>query len=226
MRPPILKLPTLSGYPRPSISQLPTLQPPSIEFPQTVTKPRTTKLQPQGAKLDENEERSSTILPAEAPEVNEIEGHTLSTKVAPSEAPQSQFIAMTFIPVAAVCILLLIFGAGTWFLRNRFCGSRKSKEDTVSLFLSIGLSFFNWEINPHLYPVILSPFPLFFTFLRLWFSFVACFFFHFFFLDHISSKVKNDFITVFLIWIMKFLCFPKVYYIAFILVHEGLLRIG
>lgn len=133
MRPPILKLPNLSGYPRPSISQLPTLQPSSIEFPQTVTKPRTTKLQPQGAKLDENEEqRTSTVFPAEADEVNnEIEGHTLSTKVAPSEAPQSQFIAMTFIPVAAVCILLLIFGAGTWFLRNRFCGSRKSKEDTV-----------------------------------------------------------------------------------------------
>ncbi|XP_043468173.1 tyrosine kinase receptor Cad96Ca isoform X1 [Leptopilina heterotoma] len=131
MRPPILKLPNLSGYPRPPIGQLPTLQPSSIEFPQPVTKPRTTKLQPQGGgKFDENEERTSTVFPAEDAEANEIEGHTLSTKVAPSEAPQSQFIAMTFIPVAAVCILLLIFGAGTWFLRNRFCGSRKSKEDT------------------------------------------------------------------------------------------------
>lgn len=164
MRPPILKLPNLSGYPRPPIGQLPTLQPSSIEFPQPVTKPRTTKLQPQGSgKFEENEERTSTAFPAEDAEANEIEGHTLSTKVAPSEAPQSQFIAMTFIPVAAVCILLLIFGAGTWFLRNRFCGSRKSKEDTVSFCFSLNwiiilfcfhsfffFFFFNWEINPHL----------------------------------------------------------------------------
>lgn len=67
----------------------------------------------------------------ESVQVNEVEGPALSSKVAPSAAPPSQDMAMTLVPVAAGCALIVGLGMGAWSLRNKFCGSRKSKTDTV-----------------------------------------------------------------------------------------------
>lgn len=62
---------------------------------------------------------------------NDVEGPALSSKVAPSAVTPSQDMAMTLVPVAAGCALIVCLGMGAWSLRNRFCSSRKSKADTV-----------------------------------------------------------------------------------------------
>ncbi|XP_066600812.1 tyrosine kinase receptor Cad96Ca [Prorops nasuta] len=128
IRPPLLGLPNLQSYPRPSIphqvSSSPSLLP--------STGRKTTKLQPEESKpeiLREQVARSSSTKEPEV-ETNEVEGPAPSSKVAPAEAPPSQDIAITLVPITAVCVLLLGLGMGLWSLRNRFCTNRKTKSDT------------------------------------------------------------------------------------------------
>lgn len=87
-------------------------------------------------KPKENDNGGDTVstvntVTEESVQINEVEGPALSSKVAPSAAPPSQDMAMTLVPVAAGCALIVGLGMGIWSLRNRFCGSRKSKADTV-----------------------------------------------------------------------------------------------
>lgn len=94
--------------------------------------PKTTKLQPEEARRNEGGGGGiTTVVPELRTDENEVEGPPLSSKIAPAEAPPSQDIAMTLVPVTAVCILVVGLGMGAWSLRSKFCGSRKSKEDTV-----------------------------------------------------------------------------------------------
>jgi len=84
-------------------------------------------------KLKETDVSSGIIntVTEENVQVNEVESPALSSKVAPSAAQPSQDMAMTLVPVAAGCALIVGLGMGIWSLKNRFCGNRKSKTDTV-----------------------------------------------------------------------------------------------
>ncbi|XP_067216077.1 tyrosine kinase receptor Cad96Ca [Linepithema humile] len=123
IRPPLLGLPNLPNFPSP----LPPL-PPKQYYPET------TKLELERTKPKENDNNVGTGTVSTATEesvhVNEVEGPALSSKVAPSAVPPSQDMAMTLVPVAAGCALIVGLGMGAWSLRNRFCSSRKSKADT------------------------------------------------------------------------------------------------
>lgn len=121
IRPPLLGLSSLPNYPRPSLPHKPPPVPASI--------PKTTKLQPEEAK--EGEGDPTTGVPQPATEENEVEGPPLSSKISPADAAPSQDIAITLVPVTAVCVLVVGLGMGVWSMRNKFCGNRKSKEDTV-----------------------------------------------------------------------------------------------
>lgn len=124
IRPPFLGLPNLPNFPSP----LPPLPPKQYH-------PETTKLELERIKPKENDNGGDTVstvntVTEESVQINEVEGPALSSKVAPSAAPPSQDMAMTLVPVAAGCALIVGLGMGIWSLRNRFCGSRKSKADT------------------------------------------------------------------------------------------------
>lgn len=93
--------------------------------------PKTTKLQPEEAKEGEGDPDPTTGVPQPATEENEVEGPPLSSKISPADAAPSQDIAITLVPVTAVCVLVVGLGMGVWSMRNKFCGNRKSKEDTV-----------------------------------------------------------------------------------------------
>lgn len=127
IRPPFLGLPNLPTFPSP----LPPLPPKQYH-------PETTKLELERTKPKENDnsvggDTVSTVnaVTEENVQINEVEGPALSSKVAPSAAPPSQDMAMTLVPVAAGCALIVGLGMGIWSLRNRFCDSRKSKTNTV-----------------------------------------------------------------------------------------------
>lgn len=94
--------------------------------------PKTTKLQPEESKEAEGDPDPTTAgVPQPATEENEVEGPPLSSKISPADAAPSQDIAITLVPVTAVCVLVVGLGMGVWSMRNKFCGNRKSKEDTV-----------------------------------------------------------------------------------------------
>ncbi|KYN06731.1 Tyrosine kinase receptor Cad96Ca [Cyphomyrmex costatus] len=125
IRPPFLGLLNLSSFPSP----LPPLPPKQYH-------PETTKLELERIKPEENDNSSntvstvSTVSTEENVQINEVETPALSSKVAPSAAPPSQDMAMTLVPIAAGCALVVGLGLGAWSLRNRFCSSRKSKVNT------------------------------------------------------------------------------------------------
>ncbi|KAL0108924.1 hypothetical protein PUN28_014201 [Cardiocondyla obscurior] len=124
IRPPFLALPNLQTFPSP----LPPLPPKQYH-------PETTKLELEKVRPKENDNGVGTVntvsaVTEENVQINEVEGPALSSKVAPSAAPPSQDMAMTLVPVAAGCALIVGLGMGIWSLRNRFCASRKSKTDT------------------------------------------------------------------------------------------------
>ncbi|XP_071870725.1 tyrosine kinase receptor Cad96Ca [Bombus fervidus] len=124
-RPPLLPgvVPGQGLFRKLGIPPSPVAVPPSI--------PKTTKLQPEDAKQAEVDPGPGTTgVPQQPMEENEVEGPPLSSKIAPAEAPPSQDIAITLIPVMAVCVLVVGLGMGAWSLRNKFCRNRKSKEDT------------------------------------------------------------------------------------------------
>lgn len=125
-RPPLLPgvVPGQGLFRKFGIPPSPVAVPPSI--------PKTTKLQPENAKQAEVDPGPGTTgVPQQPMEENEVEGPPLSSKIAPAEAPPSQDIAITLVPVTAVCVLVVGLGMGAWSLRNKFCRNRKSKEDTV-----------------------------------------------------------------------------------------------
>ncbi|KAL6260765.1 hypothetical protein P5V15_008289 [Pogonomyrmex californicus] len=117
-----------------SISNRPPFPSPLPPLPPKQYHLETTKLELEKVKSKENDVSvgTSTVstITEESVQVNEVEGPALSSKVAPSAAPPSQDMAMTLVPVAAGCALIVGLGMGVWSLRNRFCGSRKSKTDT------------------------------------------------------------------------------------------------
>ncbi|RLU21254.1 hypothetical protein DMN91_005627 [Ooceraea biroi] len=121
IRPPLLGLSNLPNFPSP----LPPLPPKQYH-------PETTKLELERTKVKETDSGSGTVnsVTEENVQVNEVESPALSSKVAPSAAQPSQDMAMTVVPVAAGCALIVGLGMGIWSLRNKFCGSRKSKADT------------------------------------------------------------------------------------------------
>lgn len=111
--------------------------------------PKTTKLQLEESKEAEGDPDPTTAtaaagVPQPATEENEVEGPPLSSKISPADAAPSQDIAITLVPVTAVCVLVVGLGMGVWSMRNKFCGNRKSKEDTVR---KDGISCkINWKI--------------------------------------------------------------------------------
>ncbi|XP_043282450.1 tyrosine kinase receptor Cad96Ca [Venturia canescens] len=124
IHPPLIGLPNLPSYPM--------VHPPMVSSP-VGNGQKTTKLQPESPRPEfETTRRTTTTkgLPEESPEANEVEGTALTSKISPSQAPPSQDMAITLVPVAAVCVLLLGFGLGVWSIRNKFCTARKCKEDT------------------------------------------------------------------------------------------------
>ncbi|XP_012525889.1 tyrosine kinase receptor Cad96Ca isoform X2 [Monomorium pharaonis] len=127
---PNIGIPNLSSFPSP----LPPLPPKQYH-------PETTKLEIEKLKPKENDSSVGTISTNTATEesvrINEVEGTALSSKVTPSAAPPSQDMAMTLVPVAAGCALVVGLGMGAWSLRNRFCGSRKSKTGTEQASVSV-----------------------------------------------------------------------------------------
>lgn len=124
---------------------------PSSNFPSPLSPyhPETTKLEK--SKFKENKDNNvsgGTIGSTEENvQVNEVESPALSSKVAPSAAPPSQDMAMTLVPVVAGCALVVGLGMGAWSLRNRFCGSRKSKADTKE---QVSVSVSNLSDDPSL----------------------------------------------------------------------------
>jgi len=121
--------------PFPHISNLPTFPSPLSPLPPKQYHPETTKLELEKIKPKDNDKNVSgsavSTVTEESVQINEVEGPALSSKVAPSAAPPSQDMAMTLVPVAAGCALVVGLGMGAWSLRHRFCGSRKSKTNTV-----------------------------------------------------------------------------------------------
>jgi hypothetical protein len=111
---------------------LPNFPSPLPPLPPKQYHPEITKLEVEKTKLKETDV-SDTIntVTEENVQVNEVESPALSSKVAPSAAQPSQDITMTLVPVAAGCALIIGLGMGVWSLKNRFCGNRKSKTDTV-----------------------------------------------------------------------------------------------
>lgn len=131
----MLGLSSLSNY-RPSLPH----KPPPVPVPANI--PKTTKLQPEETKEAEGDPDPTTAtagVPQPATEENEVEGPPLSSKISPADAAPSQDIAITLVPVTAVCVLVVGLGMGVWSMRNKFCGNRKSKEDTVRGWLCIKL---------------------------------------------------------------------------------------
>lgn len=124
------------GIPNIGIPNLPNFPSPLPPLPPKQYHPETTKLEIEKIKPNDNDSVGggtvSTVstVTEENVHVNEVEGPALSSKVSPSAAPPSQDMAMTLVPVAAGCVLVVGLGMGVWSLRNRFCGSRKSKTDT------------------------------------------------------------------------------------------------
>jgi len=116
---------------------LPNFPSPLPPLPPKQYHPEITKLE--AKKPKETNISSGTINTGkeENVQVNEIESPALSSKVAPSAAQPSQDMAMTLVPVAAGCALIVGLGMGVWSLKNRFCGSRKSKTDTVYNFIKM-----------------------------------------------------------------------------------------
>ncbi|GAB1866784.1 Tyrosine kinase receptor Cad96Ca [Camponotus japonicus] len=123
---PYLTIPNLPNF----ASPLPPLPTKHLE---------TTKLELEKTKSKENKDNNvsggvvGSTITEEDVQVNEVESPALSSKSptrAPSTAPPSQDMAMTLIPVVAGCALVVGLGMGVWSLKNRFCGSRKSKADT------------------------------------------------------------------------------------------------
>nr|XP_031831633.1 tyrosine kinase receptor Cad96Ca isoform X2 [Nomia melanderi] len=132
IRPPLLGLPSLPSYPRPGIPHQPS---PPVSVPVTI--PKTTKLQPEEVKQSEGKIDGSALgSSVRSIEENEVEGPP--SNITPAEAPPSQDISMTLVPVTAVCVLVVGLGMGVWSLRNKFCGTKKSKEDTVFNILGEG----------------------------------------------------------------------------------------
>lgn len=129
IRPPLLGLSSLPNYPRPSLPYKPA----PVPVPANI--PKTTKLQLEESKEAEGDPDPTTAtaaagVPQPATEENEVEGPPLSSKISPADAAPSQDIAITLVPVTAVCVLVVGLGMGVWSMRNKFCGNRKSKEDT------------------------------------------------------------------------------------------------
>lgn len=88
--------------------------------PQLPTTSQTTKLEPAKPLPEIVNVSSSTVVTTEAVPA--------PTDVTPKEQSSPPDIAMTIVPVAAVCALVLGLGMGAWSLRHKFCASRKSKE--------------------------------------------------------------------------------------------------
>ncbi|XP_076289247.1 tyrosine kinase receptor Cad96Ca [Lasioglossum baleicum] len=129
IRPPLLGLPNLQNYPRPGLPHKPVLPPVPVSIPVNI--PKITRLQPKEVKETEGKIDDNTVGPhVRSMEENEVGGPPLSSKITPAEAPPSQDISMTLVPVTAVCVLVVGLGMGAWSLRNKFCGAKKSKEDT------------------------------------------------------------------------------------------------
>ncbi|XP_033322515.2 tyrosine kinase receptor Cad96Ca [Megalopta genalis] len=129
IRPPLLGLPSLQNYPRPGLPHKPALPSPPVSIPVSI--PKTTRLQPEEAKEPEGKIDDNAAGPhVRSMEENEVEGPPLSSKITPAEAPPSQDISMTLVPVTAVCVLVVGLGMGAWSLRNKFCSTKKSKKDT------------------------------------------------------------------------------------------------
>ncbi|XP_018343928.1 PREDICTED: tyrosine kinase receptor Cad96Ca isoform X2 [Trachymyrmex septentrionalis] len=132
IRPPFL--PNLSSFPSPPLPPLPPKQ----------YHPQTTKLELERIKPKENDNSVnsntistiSTVSTEESVRINEVESPALSSKVAPSAAPPSQDMAMTLVPIAAGCALVVGLGLGAWSLRNKFCSNRKSKKGQTSVSVS------------------------------------------------------------------------------------------
>ena len=119
IRPPFLRLPTLTIPPSPNVGAQSQPQPPT----RTRLKPESASSSPSAHDIglgSVHEHRDGTR--------NELEGPALSSKVEPSEAPPGQDITMTLVPVAAVLVLVLGLSMSVWSLRRRICASRKSKE--------------------------------------------------------------------------------------------------
>ncbi|XP_078041064.1 tyrosine kinase receptor Cad96Ca [Augochlora pura] len=129
IRPPLLGLPSLQNYPRPGLPHKPALPSPPVSIPVSI--PKTTRLQPEEVKQPAGKTDDNAVGPhVRSMEENEVEGPPLSSKITPAEAPPSQDISMTLVPVTAVCVLVVGLGMGAWSLRNKFCSTKKSKKDT------------------------------------------------------------------------------------------------
>ncbi|XP_012266397.1 tyrosine kinase receptor Cad96Ca isoform X2 [Athalia rosae] len=143
IRPPLVGLPILQNYPRPPPP------PPHIPSNSNPPRPPTTILKPETPEPEMTEVPSSTAATKEDVETNEIAVQTrtaLGANVTPSEPSPTQDIAMTIVPAAAVCALVLGLGLGAWSLRHKFCGNRKAKEEMESASASIS----NISDNPSL----------------------------------------------------------------------------
>ena len=95
----------------------------------TRLKPESSGISSGGVVASENggqEGHLDTIADANVP------APAVSSKVDASEIPEIQDITMTFVPIAAVCVLVFILGMGTWSCRKRICVIRKCKEHSVS----------------------------------------------------------------------------------------------
>ncbi|XP_012061723.1 PREDICTED: tyrosine kinase receptor Cad96Ca [Atta cephalotes] len=129
IRPPFL--PNLSSFPSPPL-------PPPKQYPE-ITKLELERIKPKENDSNVNSNTISTVSTVSTEEsvrINEVETPALSSKVAPSAAPPSQDMAMTLVPIAAGCALVVGLGLGAWSLRNKFCSNRKSKKGQASVSVS------------------------------------------------------------------------------------------
>ncbi|XP_016843934.1 tyrosine kinase receptor Cad96Ca isoform X2 [Nasonia vitripennis] len=135
-RSPFSNQPGNGGLIRPPILRLPSLTiPPSSSQSQPQQPPSRTRLKPEFASSSPG--TSTSLDDRRDDAANDLEAPALSSKVEPSEAPPSQDITMTLVPIAAVCALVFGLGMGVWSLRKRICASRKSKEQNEHASVSV-----------------------------------------------------------------------------------------
>ncbi|XP_015520313.2 tyrosine kinase receptor Cad96Ca isoform X1 [Neodiprion virginianus] len=147
-RPPFGFVPYHGSPQPPDIFAMTNRPPPPL--PPPATSPRTTILHPQPSRTKKPEVLASSTSPPTSKSVasNEILGTALSNNnVNTSEQNGPQDLAMTIVPVAAVCALVLGLGMGAWSLRHKFCSSKKSKEEMKE---SASATVSNLSDNPSL----------------------------------------------------------------------------
>lgn len=122
IRPPLLTLPNASNYPRPP-----------LPIPNTE---KTTKLRPEGNNKANADVQGLTVSSI----VNLVDNNSDRSKKGGAELSEesrpSKDFTMTFVPIAAIFVLVLALAMGVWSMRRRFCrDGKKTKQDTVSLLL-------------------------------------------------------------------------------------------